>query len=143
MKKILLVLSSALMFGMVGCAQMPQPTAQEIQGANYGSTPNLGDYKQVIKDSIGASLIDPYSAVYKFYDALAKGYQVFWSRSDKDWKVMYGYCGFVEVNAKNRFGAYVGEKLYSFIINDKNVLTYTSSSGIVQQPCVLVEATRK
>jgi len=87
---------------LTGCATPISP--ETLAHANYGSPPPK-NYKELIKKEISPALLDPYSAQYEF-SSPSKGY----TRNAPVWGTteMFGWkvCG--TVNAKNRFGAYVG-----------------------------------
>ena len=84
--------------------------------ADYGSPPPK-DYRDLIKQEIGKSLIDPYSAQYEIGEP-AKGYTI----GNSLYKTPQGWlpvCG--TVNARNRFGGYVGRAPFFTLFRDRNV----------------------
>ncbi len=99
MKTIFLIFS---LFSLLSCASM-QPTQLEISSANYGPVPE--DIKEKAIAAIGRTLIDPWSARYRFCGPFRE-----YLRSGPVWNqnVTYGWmlCG--EVNSKNRLGGYTG-----------------------------------
>lgn len=106
MKKIFIVFTLIL---FLGCAAAPRPTASQLANADYGPYPS--NYEQIIKDIISPILIDPYSAVLNL-NAPKQGYNNMVDGIIYGWNV----CG--TVNAKNRFGGYVGPKpIYAMIKN--------------------------
>jgi len=112
MNKIMGILFAFALF--IGCASSPRPTPQQIAEADYGDPPSK--YQDSIKGVISPKLFDPYSAIYTF------------SVPDKGWnnmlgKTIYGYSVCGSINAKNRFGGYVGAKpFYSFFRNESLVV---------------------
>lgn len=102
-----LIILISLPILMLSCAIRPTP--DQIASADYGSYPS--DYEEIIKNYYGKSLFDPYSAVFTF------------SQPQKAWngwggtKFGWAVCG--SLNAKNRFGGYVGATpFYVLIKND-------------------------
>lgn len=111
MKKICLLLM-LISIVMLGCAhRATQPIAQTAVPEDYGPLPV--NYEQIIKDVISPSLIDPYSAVYTL-SAPKQGKNTMTGDTVYGWNI----CG--TVNAKNRFGGYVGPKpIYAMIYRDR------------------------
>lgn len=106
MKGIFIGLATVFLFG---CAAAPRPTVSQLANADYGPFPS--DYEQIIKDVISPILIDPYSVVLNL-NTPKKGYNNMVDGIIYGWNV----CG--TVNAKNRFGGYVGPKpIYAMIKN--------------------------
>lgn len=107
----------AVMVLFFSCASLP-PTQEEISQIGYGE-PLATDYQKTIKAYFDESLFDPYSAVIKIGDpskgsvrtSLIEGKQI-----------IAGYMVPVDVNAKNRYGAYVGTKRYVFIFRNDNLI---------------------
>jgi len=90
---------------------------EEIATVDFGPLPE--NYQDLIKRHMADPtkafhLMDPYSAVYRFEQPY-KG---------KVWNGLlrggnqYGWVVNAWVNAKNNFGAYVGEQKYEFLIRD-------------------------
>ena len=110
--EILLILSV-----FIGCASAP--TAEDIKSADYGPHPD--NYEQIIKDYFSTKLFDPYTAKYTFTNP-RKGY-------NRLGGLKYGWyvCG--TVNAKNRFGGYVGAKPFYVLIHYGIVVKETDDFG--------------
>ena len=122
MKKMALLMIVGIFGILSGCATTPRPTAEQINMANCGPLPS--NHEVAIKMIIDPHLFDPYSAVYTF------------SKPEKAWNNMagdsiYGWrvCG--TINAKNRFGGYIGSApFYAFFNNDKVVRFITKGITI-------------
>ena len=110
-KKNILISISVLLL-MIGCAEAP--SVDEIAVANYGPAPDGVQAMLAGKNQISKTLIDPYSAVIKC-GVPVKG----WLNSA--FKNYFGYMMGCTVNAKNRFGGYVGEKEVYFWIRDNGM----------------------
>ena len=110
-----------------GCAVSPvmmfpiEPTKEEISKADYGEKPTL--YKKVIEDYVKSGLIDPESAQLTNYSAPKKDWL---GDNEIGGKTYIGWLVCVDVNAKNKYGGYVGRKMYSFIFKG-NEITYAQS----------------
>jgi len=91
------------------------PSAVEIANADYGVYPS--DYQKIVKNYMGAFLFDPYTAVYENWRGPARGYS-----GGNFIKTEFGYRVCVDINAKNRLGAYVGRKLNYFLIRNGAVV---------------------
>lgn len=105
-----------VLVSLASCAAIP--TQEQIATADYGSYPD--DYKAIIKSYLAASLFDPYSAVYSDWTEPVQGYA-----GDRLTGFAHGYSICVTVNAKNRFGAYVGARLYHFVLRNGAVVKST------------------
>jgi len=90
------------------------PSQEEINNANYGPYPE--NYEEIVKAFYFERLFDPYSAKYRFFNKPIK----YWDKSSN--KNYFGYVVCGGVNAKNRFGAYVGEQVFFFIINSGKIV---------------------
>lgn len=102
---ILAAITCALAAGCV-----TPPTLDEFARADYGAAPDL--HEDAVKRHLGKRLFDPYSAVYTFDAGPTRGWTVVQGQR------VFGYyvCG--TVNAKNRFGAYVGANpFWAFVRN--------------------------
>lgn len=104
-----------------GCATTPNytsPTQEQIAKLDYGS-PITIDYQEAIKSYFHRRLFDPYSAVYEF--ATPQKYWV--NRSPLYGGGLYaGYMVYVDVNAKNRMGGYVGAQRYGFLFKNDSII---------------------
>jgi hypothetical protein len=116
---LLLVLCLAV---LSGCLAMPKPPTQaQIDAADYGPIPE--NYQQLVKDYMHKYLFDPYSAHYENWRGPSKGYNY------NAQATMYGYRVCVDVNSKNRMGAYVGAEPFYFLINNDKVLLMDNISA--------------
>ena len=105
-----------------GCSTMP--TREEISKLDYGA-PLTIDYEKTFKDYFEKALFDPYSAQYKFEPPQQYWYKpsVFYGGPLLSRGPLYaGYMVIVWVNAKNRFGAYVGMKKHGFLFKDNELI---------------------
>ncbi|MBM3319805.1 MAG: hypothetical protein FJY73_03910 [Candidatus Eisenbacteria bacterium] len=101
---------------MVSCATMP--TQQEIDSLDYGR-PLTIDYQTAIRTYFERVLFDPYSAHYEFGSP-----QRMWVKEPPllGGRLYAGYMVAVGVNAKNRFGGYVGMQEYGFLFKNDEVV---------------------
>ena len=102
---------SLLILSAVGCAMVP--SAEELDKADYGKEPDPAFYRPYIEKALKADLFDPFSAVVEIGEKHEKG----WCRFQEPMfqvRFVYGWRVFARVNAKNRFGGYVGWHGYSF-----------------------------
>jgi hypothetical protein len=76
-------------------------TQGELAQADFGTLPS--SYKDQIRAWFSGQLFDPYSAEYAWADPTRQKYDG-----------QYGWHVQMSVNAKNRFGGYVGAKRYNF-----------------------------
>jgi hypothetical protein len=97
MKTTTTILAVSLLIS--GC--VARPSVQQVATADYGQPPS--NYQESIRGRISPSLFDPYSAVYQFAAPVRK-----WTRESpfESFRPGWAVCG--TVNAKNRFGGYVG-----------------------------------
>ena len=87
---------------IVGCATGSLPTPEQLAREHFTECPP--DYQQQIKNQLSKGLFDPYSAMYAY------------SVPEKFvYKGKFGYRVLGSVNAKNRFGGYVGEQAHMFM----------------------------
>lgn len=102
-KKILAFVAAVACLGLTGCALggnvIPLSTALE----RYGPLP--ADYQLYVMNCIERKLIDPESATFEFFTPEPR---------EKGWG------GEVYVNAKNRFGGYVGRRLWDYLLVNKD-----------------------
>ncbi len=112
-KKIISLLLPVLILS--GCASAP--TSSQLSHLNYGAPPM--DYEATIKQYFDGVLIDPQSAYYNFETPRKFWYNgafLFGS------KLYVGYLVRVGVDSKNRFGGYMVEKQYGFIMKDGHIV---------------------
>lgn len=102
MKKALLgVLLSLVLAGCAGIHPAPPDEAAKLDCEPFPAA-----YQEMIRADMSRRLFDPMSAQYQFYEPAKAKYK--------------GGCGWymrVDVNAKNRFGGYVGAQIYQYIIH--------------------------
>jgi hypothetical protein len=86
----------------------------------YYRTPLTVDYRAVIKDWLDKNLKDPHSAVVEYPYKPVQG----WIRTApiQGSQLIMGWKIPVRVNAKNSFGAYVGNRVYLFIFRDNRIV---------------------
>jgi hypothetical protein len=87
---------------LASCAT--RPTEQEISSLYYGLPPQANMIEQIFKNTVKPTLIDPESIQVRN----VRGPIKFWSKQNNRLAGYWLICG--EVNAKNRFGGYVGFK---------------------------------
>jgi len=104
------ILGIGLLGFLEGCATAPTP--EQLANADYGTYP--ANYEEIVKSYFSPKLFDPYSAQYRFIQTPYQG----WLSSSKFSRGTFGYIVKVGVNAKNRFGGYVGEKVYTILIKN-------------------------
>ena len=98
-----------------GCAA--PPSSERVSRLNYGPPPQ--DYEVTIRKYFESVLFDPYSAHYDFEPP-----QQMWLKDAplNGGRLHAGHMVRVGVNAKNRFGGYVGKKMHGFIIKDERII---------------------
>jgi len=119
-----IVISIFIIVILTGCATTP--TKEQLASIGYGN-PLTIDYQKAIKDYFEISLFDPFSAQYKFEtpgEYWAKEPPLLGSR------LYAGYGVPVSVNAKNRYGAYVGYQKYIFIFRDDKIIKVITPSEL-------------
>jgi hypothetical protein len=90
---------------------------EEISKLDYGAPSQ--NHEATIKKYFDQVLFDPYSAHYDFGLPRRSWYK---EAPLQGSKLYAGYLVPVRVNAKNRFGAYVGKKMYGFILKDERII---------------------
>jgi hypothetical protein len=125
MKNILL----GLMLLTTGCTF--NPTQSDID-RNVTNLKLPANYKQLAMDELNQTLFDPMSAKIEFLNnefhcASYRGIQ----NGGFEWKV----CTTIIINAKNRYGAYVGNTTYEFCTDGytSNVSDYKCQNNNFQQ----------
>ena len=114
MKKRIIISLICLVFS--SCAVIP--TQEEMSKAYYGPYPT--NYKFLIKDYMELILFDNQSAVYRF-GIPYKGYAQGWMGHPE---AEFGWVIETLINAKNRFGGYVGFNKFYFVIRDGQIIHY-------------------
>lgn len=111
-----------LFLAITGCASsQPQayvPSKAEADSADYGLFPD--GYEALIKSHMQGVLKDPESARYRFTQQPKRDFKTGATSAS----AIYFYSVDVLVNAKNSYGAYVGEHEYWFKIRDNKVIDY-------------------
>jgi hypothetical protein len=98
---------------LAGCLSV-EPAPPELLTTSIGPPP--ADYETQIRDYFRSSLFDPYSAVYETRKPV-RG----WGRADDGvMRVFWAVCG--TVNAKNRFGGYVGQRPFLAMFNQARII---------------------
>jgi len=110
MKKFLVFVVVAFLAGCV--KPLPQT---EIDSADYGPFPM--NYQQVVEGALKANLFDPYSAVISVRSPERRYFKGPFSSGAK-----FGWGNYATLNAKNRYGAYVGEKRYIYLIKNGEII---------------------
>lgn len=111
---------------MTGCASKPVDTTK----ADYGTYPT--NYVELIKEYLRDKLVDPFSAQYRMskpYKAYTRNAPVIGGSPAK-----YGYIVDVAVNAKNKIGAYVGEKRFRLLIKNDSIMGTVDSNRWFSEP---------
>ena len=110
MKKVLFFTALVM---LIGCVRpLPQ---EQIDNADYGPFPM--NYQQIVESALKANLFDPYSAVISVRSPERRYFKTPFSSEAK-----FGWGNYATMNAKNRYGAYVGEKKYIYLIKDGRVV---------------------
>ncbi|HBV5675379.1 TPA: hypothetical protein MD163_002445 [Klebsiella aerogenes] len=117
-------ISAALAVLLAGCASTP--SQDKIDKCYYGVFPE-GDYTQTVNEVMKQNLKDPYSAVIVSKSTPVKfwidepGMSHMWNND-----IACGYVVTGTINAKNSYGAYIGEKPFTVFFNsDGNVRNIT------------------
>ncbi len=85
-----------------------------VQNEDCGKFPD--NYEELVKTYFSNTLLDPYSAHYRFVQPYKAGYRPGRYMAEtapeiyEGGKIQFGYMIEVWINAKNRYGGYVGEK---------------------------------
>ena len=115
---------SLLVLALSGCVAMA-PNAEELNKADYGKEPDPAFYRPFIEKALKADLFDPFSAVVEIGEKHEKG----WCRIQEPMfqvRFIYGWRVCARVNAKNRFGGYVGWHGYSFFFRGTECVATTT-----------------
>lgn len=114
----------AMILFTTGCFGVPHP--EEVAKIDFGSPPE--NYETKIKQIMSTQLFDPYSAVYSCWTPCkAATVTPLWIGSHT-----YGWGVQCSINAKNRFGGYVGAKDYMFFFD----LTGAISNPVTSVRCI-------
>lgn len=119
MKRFLLIIQMLIVASMMcGCAMMIAPSEAEMAKFDYGEYP--ANYEDLVKQHMKNILFDPYSAQYQFMGTPSRGYVQ--NSPLLGGSRLIGFRGFFMVNAKNKFGAYVGNQKFGYLIRNNKVL---------------------
>ncbi len=115
MRRHLRLIGTLFVFLFFSACGLVEPKPTDIQAAYFGSRPSREEAVALVKAHMSKKLFDPYSAVYEC------------DEPRKAWanllgKLYYGYAITCNINAKNRFGAYVGSEPNNFMINTGAVI---------------------
>ena len=87
---------------LCACTSGGRPTPEQLANNSFAECPS--NYQEMVQQRLSANLIDPYSAKFRF------------STPEKYvYGGQYGYAFAVGLNAKNRYGGYVGEQVHEFM----------------------------
>jgi hypothetical protein len=92
-----------------------EPTPSQIPDYYYGSKPSDNEAVETVKKYMSTRLFDPYSAVYECGSPRK-------ARASRGGQTDYGYAISCTINAKNRFGGYVGVQPYNFLLRTGRVI---------------------
>lgn len=124
MNKWILVFS---LLALTGCQTggYPVPDKAELQKADFGQPP--ADHESTIKTELNNTLFDPYS----IRDLKISKPKKAWYIANKYYGPKhFGYASTVSYNAKNRYGAYAGKKIYTYLLKNDAILTILQYSSI-------------
>ena len=120
------------------CAGAPIPKKSEVEAADYGSKPSSEYAQELVRQYMAKRLYDPYSATFTCTEPLrAWASGSIMVHAELGGRIHYGYLLHCSINAKNRFGGYVGAKGYNFMIrtvsgrSDVFEIPYELKIGIV------------
>jgi hypothetical protein len=111
----LIVTALILLTGTRIC--IAEPDAAEAAAFDYGQMPSE-TYKDQITDYFNQTLKDPYSAHIKMNKPRRAWYQTppIWGS-----RTYFGWVVAVKVNAKNSYGAYIGDEPYIFVFHGDKI----------------------
>lgn len=112
--KTAIVLALTATVALSGCQTAPADRALVAAG-DYGPFPD--NYKELVSAYWRPLLKDPYSAQYHYAGEPFKCYMREAPISGGKPR-LFGWCAMYSMNAKNSYGAYIGEKDYRFFIKD-------------------------
>lgn len=129
MNASLRILPTMLLLFTVGCVTPVTP--EEIASADYGAVPASPIYEKAIKRFMQPLLFEPSSARFRFIGEPQKGYAYLSGRRKPP---LFGYLVYVNIDAKNLKGDYVGEQPRRFFIkNDTlHVLKNSDKAEVVR-----------
>lgn len=127
MGKIRLGLFLLFVLTIAGACVIGRPTPEQLAVADCGPYPD--DWETIVKGYYSRVLFDPYSAVYQFSGLPQRG----WAAAPRmgggpleellgGYAPVFGWEVQGLVNAKNRFGAYVGARPFIVLIRNGQVV---------------------
>ena len=102
--KFALLILIITLFACTACGK--RLTLDELKNSDFGPYPN--NYEEIIKAYYSNTLFDPYSAQYTFEEPIKR-----YVRAGE----IFGWAVCGTINAKNRFGGYVGAERYWVMIS--------------------------
>lgn len=121
-RQIVVVLAGMMI--VAGCASAPEQAT--VDNAPIGAYP--ANYETLVKSNFSETLFDPYSAVFNFKIMPRRGYA-----GNRIAGAQIGWITCGTVNAKNRFGAYVGARPFLAVISNGAVVHRELDSFNAQQ----------
>lgn len=118
MKSLIHAVLIAAVVATSGCAM--RPTQQEMASADYGPYPS--DYERTVKNHMNGVLKDPESARYDFFERPKPGWNGLGGAK-------FGYIVCANINAKNSYGGYTGNRLSYFMIRNDRVIYDSHGDG--------------
>ena len=115
MKQHYVAAALAITLGLAGCANTV--TVKPISQVKFWPKPTKEEAMVKINGFLKNNLIDPLSAQVECNDLSDES----WVWPGYGFEPKYGYLVLCQVNAKNRFGGYVGAKRYWFRINGAEI----------------------
>ncbi len=121
---------------LTGCAinsepSWPNDTRPIVR--DFGCLPN-DSIDEKIKMETNARLKDPYSAKYMFTHAYIKTYTDSKRRGLSNWS---GYSAVYYVNAKNSYGGYTGDSMWTALVKDGVVCQVLSQAELFGDPTTI------
>lgn len=121
---------TATLILLSGCATPPpsedpvkkaaeQAWMRSLYDSKDGFGPYPENYQEIVKAYVSQQLKDPESARFTDFKPLAKDLKLV---DIKNRVAILGYSTCVNVNAKNSYGGYVGEKRYWLLIRDGKII---------------------
>lgn len=102
-----------------------QMSFDTIRNADYGSKPPA-NYQDIVKAAISRTLLDPTSPLFTFNGEPEKGFIMESERLGTYESFGWRVCG--SVNAKNKFGGYVGDNPFIVIMRGSDVMQIVTGS---------------
>jgi len=113
----ILLIVVGILIGAGGCGNLTPPSAAEIANFDYGVYPD--NYKDIVKNYVLLTMIDPESAMFRFEGLPFQQYQTaFLGRP-----LRFGWIIKVSINGRNRFGGYAGWQRHWYMIKNGVIIT--------------------